>query len=140
MGLFKSVKDMKNMVHEAPGLIDQSTQLAASAQAMGAAQQAQAQQMMAAAAAPAAAPGAANPAAPSFDPDFAPINGVSIELYAEISRSFAEVDYDQSKGPELAARKGVAAADWEAAMSGWNARMTANPTVASRFNALYTGR
>ena len=138
MGLFKSVKDMKNMVHEAPALIDQSTQLAANAQAMGAAQQAAAQQVMAQQGmAPVAAPGVASG---TFDPDFAPINNVSIELYAEISRSFAEVNYDQTKGPELAARKGVAAADWEAAMAGWNARMTTNPSVASRFNALYTGR
>lgn len=131
MGFFKSMKDMKDMVHEAPGLIDQSSQLAANAQAMAAAQQAAAAQAMAAAA----------PAAPApTDGAFAPVAGVTLEVYADISRSFAEVAYDQTKGPELAARKGVSAEDWEAALVGWNARITTDPAVASRFNALYTGR
>ncbi|MCU1369351.1 MAG: hypothetical protein JWO77_545 [Ilumatobacteraceae bacterium] len=133
MGLFKSVKDMKNMVHEAPGLIDQSNQLAASAKAMAAAQQAAGQQAWAAAA-PVAAPAAPADAVAEL------IAGVSLELYAEIARSFAEVGYDQSRGPELAARHGVSADDWAVAMDGWNGRIAAEPAIASRFNALYTGR
>jgi len=136
MGFFKQVKDMKNMVHEAPGLISQSTELAANAQAMAAAQQQAAAQAMAAAQAPATPAGVPAPT----EGDFAPVAGVTIEVYAAISKSFAEVGYDQTKGPELAARKGVSAEDWEAALAGWNARITANPAVASRFNALYTGR
>ncbi|MCU1357979.1 MAG: hypothetical protein JWM89_3397 [Acidimicrobiales bacterium] len=144
MGLFKSMKDMKNMVHEAPDLIAQSTQLAENAKAQAAAQEAMSAQAMAAMAAPVApvAP-AGMPAAATAGAEsgvFAPINGVTIELFAEISKSFAEVGYDQTKGPELAARKGVAAADWEAAVNGWNARMQSDPAVGQRFNALYMGR
>ena len=148
MGLFKSMKDMKNMVHEAPDLIAQSTQLAENAKAQAAAQEAMSAQAMAAMAAPVApvAP-AGMPAAPAAAAAagveggvFAPINGVTIELFAEISKSFAEVGYDQTKGPELAARKGVAAADWETAVNGWNARMQSDPAVGQRFNALYMGR
>ncbi|QXC60753.1 hypothetical protein KSP35_20910 [Aquihabitans sp. G128] len=138
MGFFKQVKDMKNMVHEAPGLIDQSNQLRANAEAMAAAQQAS-QQAAFAAAMPAASPSVVSTPTPT-DGDFAPVAGVSVELYAEVSRSFAEVGYDQTRGHELAARKGIAPADWDAAVAGWNARMTSNPAVASRFNALYTGR
>jgi hypothetical protein len=133
MGFFKQVKDMKNMVHEAPNLIAQSSELAANAKAMAAAQQAAAGQ------APTDVPGAAAiTVVPGGDPG--PINGVSIELYAEISRSFAEVGYDQSRGPELAGRKGVAPADWAAAMEGWNGRIATDPAVAKRFNSLYAGR
>ena len=72
--------------------------------------------------------------------DFDPIAGVSIELYAEISKGLAAYDYDIAKGPEVAASKGVSAEDWEHAMLGWNDRIKANRAVAQRFNALYMGR
>jgi hypothetical protein len=142
VGFFKQMKDMKNMVHEAPEMVAMANEMNANAQAAAAAQQAAAEQALAAAQAGATNPTVAQPGAIGIDPggDLSPINGVSLELYAEISRSFAEVGYDQSKGPELAARKGVAAADWEAAMAGWNARMQSNPAVAKQFNSLYTGR
>jgi hypothetical protein len=130
MGFFKGIKDMADMVHETPGLIAQTTELAANAKAAGAAQQAASAQTMAAMASP-AVPGTS---------DFSPIAGVSIGTYATISKSFAEVGYDQSKGPELAAREGVGATEWAQALDGWNARITADPAVAARFNALYTGR
>jgi len=131
MGFFRSMKDLTDMAHEAPGLIAQSGELAANAQAAGAAQQAASAQAMAAMANPVPVAGAA---------DLTPIAGVSIETYAAISKSFAEVAYDQSKGPELAARHGVDAAAWAQALDGWNARIAASSAVASQFNALYTGR
>ena len=34
MGLFKQMKDMKDLVHAAPGMIDQSQEMAANAQVM----------------------------------------------------------------------------------------------------------
>lgn len=49
MGLFKSLKDMKDMVHEAPEMIATANDLSANAQANAAAQQAAAQQAVAAA-------------------------------------------------------------------------------------------
>ena len=134
MGLFKQMKDMKDMVHAAPDMIDQAMQMKANAEAMQAAQQ---QQM--AAAMGGGMPGAAPAAAPS-GADFDPINGVSIELYAEISKGLAAVNYDQSQAPMIAMSKGVMAEDWEAAVAGWNARMKSNPAVGQRFNALYMGR
>ena len=78
--------------------------------------------------------------AAAVGPDFEPINGVTIELYAEISRDLATVGYDQAQAPALANAKGVVSGDWDAAVTGWNARMQTNPTVGQRFNALYTGR
>jgi hypothetical protein len=132
MGLFKQMKDMKNMVAEAPAALDQANQLAANAQVMAAQQQA--------AATDAAVRQQAAVTAAAVGPDFEPISGVSIELYAEISRDLATVNYDQAQAPALANAKGVVSSDWDAAVSGWNARMQTNPAVGQRFNALYTGR
>jgi hypothetical protein len=138
MGFIKQMKDMKKVVHEAPDMIDQAQAMGKQAQEMQAAQQAAAQaqmeqmQQQQAAASPAA--GAAS------GPDFEPIAGVSIEQYAEVSKGLADYNYDQSKAVEIAASKGIAPSDWEQATEGWNARITANPAVAQRFNALYTGR
>lgn len=135
MGLFKNVKQMKEAVAGAPDLVQQAQQLqAAAGQAQAAALQ---QQAMAAGAGPAMAPPAT--ATPS-EADLAPIAGVTLELYAEISKSLAEVSYDLAKAPELAGARGIAAADWQVAVEGWNQRMQASPAVAQQFNRLYTGR
>lgn len=130
MGIFKDIKGLTDMAHEAPALMAQSTQLAEAAKANAAAQQA--------APLPAFAPVA--PSTSGALPGTDAIAGVDLALFATISRSFAEVGYDQARGPELAARHGVGAAEWQAAVDGWNTRIAADPTVASQFNALYTGR
>lgn len=133
MGMLKRMKDMKDMVDAAPGMVAQAQQLGAQAQQYAAAQQAaammqvqQMNQMM-------------SPAgAPATGPDFEPIAGVSLELYTEISKALAAAGgYDQGKAVEVAASKGVSAADWEQAMAGWNQRIQSNPAVGMRFNALY---
>ena len=73
-------------------------------------------------------------------PDFEPVAGVSLELFAEVSKGLAAYGYDQSKAVEIAAEKGVSGENWQLALDGWNVRMKANKAVAQRFNALYTGR
>ena len=125
MGFMKQMKDMKATVAAAPEMISQAQQLSANAQAMAAAQQRATYTV---------------PTVAAIGPDFDPIAGVSLELYAEISRDLAGVGYDQTRAPGLAAAKGVGAAEWDAAVAGWNARMQTNPGVGQRFNALYTGR
>jgi hypothetical protein len=134
MGMFKRMKDMKDMVEASPDMVRQARQMGAQAQEYGAAQQAAMNTQAAQFAPPATAATAAGPA------DFDPIAGVSIELYADISKGLAAYNYDITKGPEVAATKGVSADDWSAAMTGWNDRIKANRAVAQRFNALYTGR
>ncbi len=131
MGMFKRMKDMKDMVEASPDMVRQSRQLGAQAQEYATAQQAAMGAQTVPSAPPAAAAGTA---------DFDPIDGVSIELYAEISKGLAAYNYDITKGPEVAATKGVTAESWNAAMTGWNDRIKANRAVAQRFNALYTGR
>jgi hypothetical protein len=132
MGLFKQMKDMKESVAAAPDMIANAQALGASAQEMAAAQQAQAAQTMAAQQAAAATA--------AVGPDFDPIAGVSLNLYADISRDLSSVNYDQAQAPGLALARGVTGDRWQEALDGWNGRIQANPAVARQFNALYTGR
>ncbi len=134
VGMLKRMKDMKDMVEAAPGMVEQARQLGAQAQQYAATQQAAAQMQMAQMGQMMGAP---QPAGVAAGPDFEPIAGVSIELYAEISKGLAAVGYDASRAAEIAATKGVSAEAWAQAMAGWNQRVTANPAVAQRFNALY---
>ena len=82
-------------------------------------------------------PGTAAPDAGNGD--YEPIAGVSIELYAAVSRGLAAAGFDQSHATEIAAAHGVAGDAWDAAVAGWNERIKAHPDVAMRFNALYMG-
>jgi hypothetical protein len=132
MGLFKDIKQMKDTVHAAPSLVEESMRMAANAQAMAAQQQAaamaQQQAMM------------GMTGGPTTGPDFEPVAGVSLELYVEISKGLAAYNYDQSMAPMVAGQHGIAADAWQTAVDTWNARMKSNPAVGQRFNALYTGR
>ncbi|MBX3228057.1 MAG: hypothetical protein KIT84_27470 [Labilithrix sp.] len=73
-----------------------------------------------------------------MDP-WSPIAGISLERYAELS---AEVtgETDPAKQAEIVGKLGVSAADWQAATSGWTARMQ-DPSlmgqVATRYMPLY---
>jgi len=127
MGLFKSIKDMKSMVSAAPGLLDQANQMSANAQAMHASAQAQTYQPV-------------TMAAPAAADVFEPIAGVELATFAQISAGLAQYGYDQTKAVGLAAAQGIDSISWQAALDGWNQRIVANPIVAQRFNALYTGR
>lgn len=133
MGVFKDMKDLKNLVAAAPDMVEEAQKMAANAQTMAAQQQAAAAQAMAQQQATAAA-------VPATGPDFEPVAGVSLELYAEVSKGLAAYNYDQAMAPQIAGTKGIAADAWQTAADTWNARMKANPAVAQRFNALYTGR
>jgi hypothetical protein len=129
MGLFKQMKDMKKTVEAAPGLMAHAQKMGVQAQQMQAAQYAAMQQQQQAAA-----------AAPPADAAFLePIAGVSLELYADISREAAVRPGDLGHVAMVAAGRGVSAESWQEAMNGWNARMH-NPAVAQRFNSLYMQR
>lgn len=133
MGIFKGIKQMKEAVAGAPGMIEQAQQLQAAADQQAAAQQATAQQ--AAAAVP---PGGSAPApgTPS-EADLEPVNGVSLERYAAVSRDLGARGAPADQAPAVAAGHGIAAGDWHAAVAGWNQRMAAVPAIAVEFNRLY---
>lgn len=132
MGLLKDFKDLKNVVAAAPDMIDEAQKMAANAQAMAAQQQQAAAAMM--------AQQQQAVAAAAVGPDFDPVAGVSLEQYVEVAKGLAEYNYDQNMAVQVAGMKGIAADAWQTASDGWNARIKANPAVAQRFNALYTGR
>ena len=127
MGLFKSMKDMKQMVAAAPAMVEQAQVMGAQAQQM-----AYAQQQQAYAAAQAAG------VAPTADGDvFAPIAGVTVEQYVAVVKGVAAYNYDQNMLPTLAAQRGIDRANWDQAAAGFNARVTSSPAFAQHFNTLY---
>jgi hypothetical protein len=129
MGMLKRMKDMKDMVNAAPGMVAQAQELGAQAQQMAAARQA------ALAAQQQAAYGA--PTAMAAGADFSPIADVTLEQFTAVSKGVAAFGYDQARLPEIAATHGIPAAAWAAASAGWNDRIKASPAVAQRFNQLY---
>ena len=127
MGLFKSMKDMKQMVAAAPAMVEQAQVMGAQAQQM-----AYAQQQQAYAAAQAAG------VAPTADGDvFAPIAGVTVEQYVAVVKGVAAYNYDQNMLPTLAAQRGIDRANWDQAAACFNARVTSSPAFAQHFNTLY---
>jgi hypothetical protein len=148
MGLFKQIKDMKDMVEAAPGMMEAANQAGANAQAQAAAAQAQAAQFQAGGygmpgVMPAGSQAYVNNlnaninGEPSADA-LKPINGVSLEAYTAIIKELGARGNDQSLLPEIASSHGVKAADWEKAKEGWGARIKDDRALGTKFNALYT--
>ncbi|MFT4050021.1 MAG: hypothetical protein QM648_09325 [Solirubrobacterales bacterium] len=133
MGLFKQMKDMKTMVDNAPGMIDQAQQLGAQAQEMQAAQMAAAQQAQAQQLA------ANDAAAQAGEGDFSPINGVTIEQYAAVCKQLGASAGDPAAAHSAAQGAGISADDWDAAAAGWAERMKGGTAVGQKFNQLYMG-
>lgn len=131
MGMFKGMKDMRDMLGAAPGLLDQASQLSANAQVMAAQ-----------AATQPAGVAYGMPTAPQPIPAelLEPIAGVDLAVFAQISAGLAQYNYDQSRAVELAAARGIDGARWQLALDGWNARIASAPAVATLFNSYYTGR
>ncbi len=139
MGLFKQIKDMKQVVHAAPGMISQANEMAANAQVLQASQQGLLAQQMAAApqamAYQAAAAGATAPQPGNLEP----IAGVTLQAFAEVSKGIAAYNYDQAMCVPLAAQRGISAEAWHQAAAGWNTRIQADPAVGVAFNHAYRG-
>jgi hypothetical protein len=128
MGLFKQMKQMKDVMAEAPDLVRSSMEMQEAMQA----------------APPPAAPAAATPdgvpggSANSLDDET--IGNVSLARYAEICRIGTERGVTDLPGvAAVAAEHGVSANDWNVAVSGWNARFAHDTAAAMRFNALWRG-
>jgi hypothetical protein len=133
MGLFKQMKDMKNVVEQAPEMVSQAQQLGAQAQEM------QAAQMAAAQAAQQQQLAANDAAAATGEGDFSPISGVSIEQYASICKQLGASAGDPAAAHAAAQAAGIGAAEWDAAAAGWAERMKGGTAVGQKFNQLYMG-
>ncbi len=130
MGIFKQMKDLKDMAAAAPEMMGQAQRMAEQAQQMSA--QATAQQQAAMQQTIAHPPAAAGEAVATEA-----IAGVELALYATIVKAIAPLGYDQSLLPGIAAAHGVDPASWQQAHDGWNARIQAEPDVARAFSDLY---
>ena len=74
-----------------------------------------------------------------MDP-FAPINGISLEKYADLGAALDGKEKDKKAVAEILAAEGVSEADYEAAKTGWTARMqdmSLMGKVATAFMPLY---
>jgi hypothetical protein len=138
VGIFKQMKDMKDMVNATPGLVEQARQIGAQAQQMAEAQRAAAHAQVAQAqmAQYGGQPGGFGQPAPA-GPDFEPIEGVSLDQFASVTKAVAAYNYDGSRLPEIAESQGIPGYAWETACNGWNERIKSNPAVAQRYNQLW---
>jgi hypothetical protein len=128
MGILKGMKDMKDMVSAAPGLIESANQMGEMARAQAAANQAQ------------AAAGLGSPIAASepLPGNLEPIAGVTLERYTSVIKGIAAYGNNQDMLPQVALSLGVSPDDWKAAQDGWGARIQSDRAIGTRFNALYT--
>lgn len=133
MGLFKQMKDMKDVVEQAPDMIAQAQQMGAQAQEM------QAAQMAAAQAAQQQQMAVNDAAAAGGEGDFSPINGVTLEQYASVCKSLGASAADPAAAHAAAQAAGIGAEDWDAAAAGWGERMKGGSAVGQKFNQLYMG-
>jgi hypothetical protein len=67
---------------------------------------------------------------------FAPVAGVTIELFARIAMAVAARADSGVQGTELARHCGIPAQDWLNASRAWNRRIAAHPGVAGYFMGL----
>jgi len=129
MGVFKQIKDMKNVVAQMPDMVEQSQKMAQQAQQLQAAQL-QAAQLQAAQMGGAPA-GAVDPAL------MEPIAGISLDRYAQLARSIGERKLDQAGVESFVKLQGHSPEDWQAAYDGWNARFKGNMSLSVQFGNLY---
>ncbi len=114
MGMFK---DMKNMMQNAGDMTKAAQEMQADAIA---AQQA-----------------ASQPADPN-DPAFAPIAGVTVDKYAEITAGLVKNGVQGLEAVNAYAESmGVPAGSWQEVQNGWVARMGQNMAVRTRYGNLY---
>lgn len=129
MGVFKQIKDMKNVVAQTPGMVEQAQKMAQQAQQLQAAQMAAAQaQMGQMAGAPV---GGVDPAL------LEPIAGISLERYAQLAKSIGERKLDQAGVESFVNLQGHSPEDWQKAYDGWNARFKNNMALSVQFGSLY---
>ncbi|MEW6129137.1 MAG: hypothetical protein AB1757_19010 [Acidobacteriota bacterium] len=64
-------------------------------------------------------------------PEFAPIQGVSLELYANLLADMSDCGEDEARCLAIANSQGVSRDAWEAAKTGWTERM-ADPSLQNR--------
>jgi hypothetical protein len=132
MGLFKQMKQIKQVTAETPDLVRSAMAL----------QQAQADAANSAMIAAAAASGGDRHTAAVSNSSAVgdSIAGVSLVEYAAVTRIATDRGITDPAGfAGIARQRGIDAASWDAAMLGWAERFTVDPAAAMRFSALWRG-
>lgn len=124
MGLFSSLKDVKDIVTAAPGIIGSAQQMNAQVAQLG--PQGMVNAMNAAA--------HGEPSAAALEP----VAGVDLAAYAKVVKGISAYGYDAARLPEVAVANGIAPSDWEQAQAVWGERIQHDRALGSRFNQLYT--
>jgi hypothetical protein len=127
MGIIKSWKQMAGVAGQMPAMIDQAHQLQAQAAQMQAAQMQNGQYGQ--------VPQPATPA--GNDPRMLPIEGISLQEYARISKVAATRGLDVAGLTAYVAQQGIDPAAWTRATEGWNARFKGDMALATYFGRLY---
>jgi hypothetical protein len=124
MGIFKQFKQMKDVVAETPDLIRNAQAMQESQIEVAQAHADTAERTIAAAVA---------------GTEGEPIMGVSLALYAEISREVWSRGGEQSLALIVAKQHRIDDQSWGIAVAGWNDRLRASTALAARFNQLWRG-
>lgn len=123
--MFKRMKDMKDVVAQTPEMIDQAQQMQAQAQQMQA-------QMGGAVAGMQQGAAAVDPAL------LEPIEGISLERYAQLSKTIGTRKLtSEAQVHEFLASQGHTPEQWTAAWEGWNKRMEQDMSLSGHFSALF---
>jgi hypothetical protein len=82
--------------------------------------------------------------APGVNPDgavtpteLAPISGISLERYAQLSKALGDRGRNDAAFTAFLAGQGHTRIEWQTAADGWDARMSANGALSTRFAALF---
>lgn len=115
MGLFK---DMKDTLNATPQLIDQASQLQQNAMATQA---------------------AAHQPVDLTDPAWAPIDGITLDKYAQLTAAMARQNLGTPDQAEAwLATQGVVPGTWANVNVGWVNRMATNEAVRTRYGVMYS--
>ena len=127
MGMLKRMKEMKDVVAGTPDMIDQAQQM-----------QQQGQQMQAQAGMGGALAGMQQGAAAVDPAMLEPIDGVSLERYAQLSKTIGTRQLTtEAQVHEFLASQGHTPEQWQAAWAGWNKRMEQDMSLSGHFSALF---
>ncbi len=125
MGFSKRIKDMKDVVASTPDMIDQAQQM-----------QAQGQQMQAQMGAVAGMQQGAAAVDPAL---LEPIDGISLERYAQLSKTIGTRQLTtEAQVHEFLATQGHTPEQWTAAWEGWNKRMEQDMSLSGHFSVLFS--
>jgi hypothetical protein len=134
MGMFKQFKDVVGVVNEMPAVVQQANALQAQAA------QAQAMRARTDTHYTAGVYGTMPQSADLADGDarLAPIEGITLQRYAEVSKVAATRGLDQVGLAEYVRSRGYDPQAWARAAEGWNARFRGDMQLATHFGRLYT--